>query len=140
MSKVQWSHVLKEFGGLCVFCGSPGTRENRGIVPDHLVPVTKHGELIPGNTVPACQTCNDSRGERDWRPFLRSRFPGDGEAKILDIEAHVALHAYEPVRLEAALSPSELRAYEDLLLQWQQLLLRARELRDAADLRRRDVL
>jgi hypothetical protein len=137
MSKVQWTRVLEEFGGLCVFCGSPGTRENRGIVPDHLVPVTKYGELVPGNTVPACQTCNDSRGEKDWRPFLRSSFPGDAEGQISNVEAHVALHGYEPARLEAALSPSELHAYEHLLSQWEKLLDRARNLRDAANLRRR---
>jgi hypothetical protein len=80
MSTVQWKQLLEEFGGLCIFCGSADTAENRGIVPDHLIPVIRFGELILGNTVPACQTCNDSRGEKDWLPFLRSRFPGDVEA------------------------------------------------------------
>src|ERR1700752_1895750 len=77
MHKAQWEQIKEEFGGRCVFCGEEGTKENRGIVPDHLVPVTRFGELVLGNVVPACQACNDSRGEKDWRPFLRQRFTGD---------------------------------------------------------------
>lgn len=77
MSKAHWQSVRSDFGDLCIFCGSEGTARNRGIVPDHLVPVTRFGELVLGNTVPASQTCNDSRGEKEWRPYLRSVFPGD---------------------------------------------------------------
>jgi hypothetical protein len=137
MSKTQWRSVVEEFGGLCIFCGSAGTVENRGIVPDHLVPVTRFGELVLGNTVPACQTCNDSRGEKEWRPFLREAFPGDAETQIHLVEQHLAKYDYRPVALEEALSASERQSYLSLLKEWEEMLVRARNLRDAAAQRRR---
>lgn len=137
MATSQWKHVLEEFGGLCIFCGSSGTAKNRGIVPDHLIPVTRFGELVVGNTVPACQTCNDSRGEKDWRPFLRSRHPGDAEAQILAVEAHLAKYNYHPASLESALAPHEQAAYATLLRDWGSLIERARALHAAAEKRRR---
>ncbi|WP_367181164.1 HNH endonuclease [uncultured Ramlibacter sp.] len=140
MTREQWARVLKEFGECCTFCGGEPTRENRGIVPDHLVPVTKFGELVPGNVVPACQTCNDSRGEKDWRPFLRSRYPGDAEAQIALVEAHVQAHGYEAIRLETALSIEEQVAYSELLSEWERFLETARRLRDAAEQRRKREL
>lgn len=137
MPNAQWRRVLEEFGGICIFCGSPGTAENRGIVPDHLIPVTQFGELVLGNTVPACQTCNDSRGEKDWRPFLRSRYPGNAETQIAAVEAHIARHGYHPVTLETALAPHEQTAYAALLQDWQSLLETARQLHASAEKRRR---
>lgn len=139
MPTAQWKRVLEEFRGLCIFCGSPGTAANRGIVPDHLIPVTRFGELVLGNTVPACQACNDSRGEKDWRPFLRSRFPGDAEAQITTVEAHLQRYNYHPSSLEAALSPEEQVTYQALLQEWQSLLERARELHASAEKRRRSA-
>jgi hypothetical protein len=139
MSKIQWRSVLEEFGGICIFCGAAGTAENRGFVPDHLVPVTRFGELVLGNTVPACQACNDSRGEKEWRPFLRSVFSGDAEAQIRFVEQHLATYDYHPVSLEDALSPSERESYLQLLKEWDAMLERARNLRDSAAKRRRDA-
>jgi hypothetical protein len=136
MSKAHWQRVLAEFGGLCLFCGSPGTAENRGILPDHLIPVTRYGELVLGNTVPACQTCNDSRGEKDWRLFLRGRFPGDADAQIASVEAHVAQYNYHPATLESALEPREQVEYLSLLQEWESLLEKARKLHASAARRR----
>lgn len=136
MSKAHWLLVLQEFGGLCIFCGSPGTSENRGIVPDHLVPVTRFGELVLGNTVPACQTCNDSRGEKDWRPFLRTRFPSNPEIQIRKVELHLEKHHYHPATLEQALSASEQASYLNLIQEWEALLNKARQLQTSAERRR----
>lgn len=91
VSKQEWALVLAEFDGTCAYCGATASAENRGIVPDHLVAVTDFGELIPGNIVPACQTCNDSRGNKPWRTFLASRFPADAANRIRRIERYVAL-------------------------------------------------
>lgn len=139
MSKAQWARVLEEFGGLCIFCGSPGTAENRGIVPDHLIPVTRFGELVLGNTVPACQTCNDSRGEKDWRPFLRARFPGNPEAQITRVEAHLEKYHYQPSTLESALAPSEQTSYLALIEEWDSVLAKARQLHASAERRRKNA-
>ena len=65
ITKVHWKAVIEEFGGLCVFCGSAGTVENRGIVPDHLVPVTRFGELVLGNTVGVGGKRTNTRSQRN---------------------------------------------------------------------------
>ena len=139
MSKADWSRVLEEFNAICIFCGSEGTAENRGIVPDHLIPVTQFGELVLGNTVPACQTCNDSRGERAWRPFLRMRFPGDAEAQIVRVENHLAKHHYHPPTLENALSAEERESYLALVQEWESMLAKAKALQSSAEKRRKSA-
>lgn len=128
MRKAQWEQIKQDFGAHCIFCGQAGTKENRGIVPDHLIPVTRFGELVIGNTVPACQTCNDSRGEKDWRPFLRERFSGNAEAQIARVESHLARHPYHPPSPEQALSAGELKDYRALLEEWNSMLQRAHRL------------
>ena len=139
MPKAQWERIKAEFVERCVFCGSTATKENRGIVPDHLVPVTRFGELVVGNTVPACQTCNDSRGEKDWRPFIRVTYPNDPEVQITLIEEYLTRHPYHPQSLEVALSHSEQASYLALLANWESLLEKARELHKAAEERRKHV-
>jgi hypothetical protein len=137
MPTAQWKAVLDAFGGLRIFCGGAGTAENRGIVPDHLVPVTRFGEPVPGNTVPACQTCNDSRGEKEWRAFLRSIYFGDAESQIHRVQKYVEKYHYHPVPSEDALSPGERETYLALIKEWELMLEKARRLRGAAAERRR---
>jgi hypothetical protein len=131
LSKRVWATVVEEFGGVCVYCGQAGTEANRGIVPDHVVPVTAFGELVLGNVVPACQRCNDSRGDGDWREFLKSRFPLDVEGQVKKVEAHLERHSYVPATVDLALSGSERAEYEGLLQEGRALMARARILREA---------
>ena len=128
MTKEDWAETLQEFDGLCAFCGSAATAANRGVVADHLIPVTDFGELVAGNTVPACQTCNDSRGNRDWRAFLQSRFANEAALRIAKIDAHVSKYNYSPSSPERSLTPEELEEYRELFRQWDKLLARAKAL------------
>jgi len=137
MSPAEWLRVRQEFGDVCIFCDRKATAENRGIVADHLIPVTQFGELVLGNTVPACQTCNDSRGEKDWRTFLRNRFPGDAQAQIGKVEGHLAKYHYEPPTLESSLSAEERETYLGLVQEWEKLLAKAKALQSALKRRRR---
>jgi len=121
MSDRDWDTLLQEFDIRCAFCGEGATRENRGIVPDHLVPVTDHGELVLGNVVPACQTCNDSRGNRDWREYLRERFPDAANQRIAAIEAYLSQNPYEPVHPDAILNSDELSEYREILAEWEKI-------------------
>jgi 5-methylcytosine-specific restriction endonuclease McrA len=129
MSRKQWEAIKAEFNGQCVYCGEVATKKNRGIVPDHLIPVTRHGELVLGNTVPACQTCNDSRGEKDWRRFLKKKLPAEqAESRIRRIQTHLDQHPYRPVSPTAVFSENELQQYRQLSEDWKALLERARAL------------
>lgn len=136
VSKQEWALVLAEFDGTCAYCGATASAENRGIVPDHLVAVTDFGELIPGNIVPACQTCNDSRGNKPWRIFLASRFPADAANRTRRIERHVAMHNYSPRSPESSLTPEELMQYNALVTEWEVFLVKAQELQSRVAQRR----
>lgn len=136
MPDAVWDGILQEFEGRCVYCGQGPTKENRGIVPDHLVPVTQFGELVIGNTVPACQTCNDSRGDDDWRAYLQERFPEQAAERTTMIEAYLSRHAYEPVHPERVLMPDELAAYNAILADWERVLATASQLYSKVKARR----
>lgn len=136
VSKQEWALVLAEFDSTCAYCGTTATAENRGIVPDHLVAVTDFGELVPGNIVPACQTCNDSRGNKPWRTFLASRFPADAANRVARIEGYIAVHNYSPRSPEASLASEELAQYNDLVAEWEDFLVKAQELQSRVTHRR----
>lgn len=56
---VGQEHLLSRFKGRCAYCG------RRATTWDHIFPVTCGGNSTPGNVVPACRTCNSSKGDRD---------------------------------------------------------------------------
>jgi len=58
--------ALKLFGG-CAFCGSKNTSRK-----DHLVPVISRGDFIRPNVVPACQVCDDSKGQKEYQDWMRN--------------------------------------------------------------------
>jgi hypothetical protein len=67
----------------CVYCGA------RAETWDHLIGLVKDSELRGyghqvGNLVPCCRACNSSKGNRDWREFLRAS--GRDEADCARIE------------------------------------------------------
>ncbi len=58
--------ALEFFGG-CAFCGSKTTSRM-----DHLVPVMSLGDFVRSNVVPACQVCDDSKGQREYHDWMRN--------------------------------------------------------------------
>ncbi len=131
-----WDAILQEFQGRCVYCGQGPTKENRGIVPDHVVPATDFGELVIGNTVPACQTCNDARGNDDWREFLSRRFPSQAEDRIAMIEYHLSQNPYNAVTPDRILTAEELESYNTILADWERVLATASRLYSTVKARR----
>jgi len=58
--------ALRYFGG-CAFCDSKTTSRM-----DHLVPVISLGDFVRSNVVPACQVCDDSKGQREYHEWMRN--------------------------------------------------------------------
>jgi hypothetical protein len=69
--------VWKKTNRRCWFCGDElhpfGGHRHLSFHIDHLVPVCKGGSNDPKNLVPACQYCNQRKGEMSLEEFRRLR-------------------------------------------------------------------
>ena len=57
----EWVEILKQYKFRCAYCGKEFTlfdRETR----DHVIPISKGGDNIKENIVPACRSCNSRKG------------------------------------------------------------------------------
>jgi 5-methylcytosine-specific restriction endonuclease McrA len=57
----EWRAMLDRHDHLCFYCGEPGT-----MTQDHVIPIAKGGRHDAANIVPACKSCNASKGTGDW--------------------------------------------------------------------------
>ncbi|WP_295872575.1 HNH endonuclease [uncultured Zhongshania sp.] len=128
MPKKEWEEIKRSFSEKCAYCGKVALKENRGIVADHVVPATEFGEFVKGNIVPACQTCNDSRGNKCWREFINTKQGSDLADRIAKIEQHLEANPYTAPTAETVLSAQELKKYKQLLEQWDAINAEAKEL------------
>lgn len=73
-SHQEWKECLIFFQGECAYCG--GTpRKGQRLTRDHLEPVSEGGRTVQGNIVPACSSCNSSKGAEEWREwFMKQPF------------------------------------------------------------------
>jgi 5-methylcytosine-specific restriction endonuclease McrA len=62
ISTEQWVRVVNAFDGCCAYCGKNGL-----LSADHFVALASGGKHVIGNLVPACVSCNGSKGAKD--PF-----------------------------------------------------------------------
>ena len=65
----QWGQVKERFNGKCAYC-----EKEKDLTQEHFVPIAKGGEYTHNNIIPACQSCNSSKGNRDffeWYPKFR---------------------------------------------------------------------
>lgn len=73
-SHQDWKNCLIYFGGKCAYCGCT-PRKNQWLTKDHLLPISQGGETIPENIVPACFSCNSSKGAEDFKDwFMKQPF------------------------------------------------------------------
>lgn len=73
-SHQQWKETVIFFGGECAYCGRTMHKGER-LTRDHLEPVSEGGRTVQSNIVPACATCNSSKGATEWREwFMKQPF------------------------------------------------------------------
>ena len=56
----QWESTLEYFGYQCAYCG-----QKEDLEQDHFVPLCMGGGYTVGNIIPACPSCNSSKGGGD---------------------------------------------------------------------------
>jgi len=60
LTRRGWELVKEYFNNRCAYCG----RDNVQLEREHIIPVSKGGELVVENIVPACRRCNNKKGDR----------------------------------------------------------------------------
>lgn len=68
-SHQQWKETVIFFGGECAYCGRT-MRKGERLTRDHLEPIKEGGETTQDNIVPACASCNSSKGASEWREWF----------------------------------------------------------------------
>ena len=82
LTKSEWEEIKTSFNFTCAYCGAQVKLER-----DHIIPLTKGGAFSKGNIVPACKSCNSSKGNRDLLSWYRTRkfYSKEREEKVLQI-------------------------------------------------------
>ena len=101
----------------CFYCEAPEPTRW-----DHLHAVSRGGDTVPGNLVPACGRCDDSKQARDVDEWVNGSSPHRPSADRLPaiqtrISAYQAHFAYEPAEFEAKLSDEALARYQRFRLE-----------------------
>lgn len=60
----QWEQIMTYFNNECAYCGSNGTLEQ-----EHFVPLSKLGNYDKYNIIPACRSCNSSKGNKNFEEW-----------------------------------------------------------------------
>ncbi len=80
----------------CAYCDDPNPTRW-----DHLHPVSLGGDTVPGNLVPACAGCDDSKQNRtleEWALSFSKRAPPKEKVKVIQsrLEEYQRHFSYEP--------------------------------------------
>jgi 5-methylcytosine-specific restriction endonuclease McrA len=81
----QWLVTLKDFGGRCAYC-----YEKPYQVLEHFIPLELGGGTTVDNCVPACRSCNLTKGP--WSPFDLPYYYTRNAQRILAIAPKVKLY------------------------------------------------
>ena len=125
--KAEIAEVTAFFGAdplECVYCGSQDVSRW-----DHLVPVSKGGETVLGNMVPACARCDDSRQHKGYAEWMRSdakwspasRGVPDIEGRLARLRSYVDAFGYSPRTLEERLDERERAALASIRVRLQEI-------------------
>lgn len=66
----DWEKTKEHFSHACAYCGQQGE-----LVMDHAVPINRQslGEHRLGNLVPCCKSCNQEKGDKNFREYLSDK-------------------------------------------------------------------
>ena len=61
----QWRNLKEEYNHLCAYCN-----QKKPLAMDHIVPLSEDGRHDAENIIPACRSCNSSKGKLSLVIFL----------------------------------------------------------------------
>lgn len=71
ISAKDWDDIKDVWGNACAYCGDKSSH----LTQDHVIPLSRGGQDEIGNVVPACKSCNSSKGNKllsEWKIRFRS--------------------------------------------------------------------
>lgn len=69
----QWEALKAAWGG-CAYCGAAGgTTPGTGLQRDTMLPISRGGRYTWDNVVPACASCNASKGNTELTSWMRRK-------------------------------------------------------------------
>lgn len=68
ITKEEWLIIMRSTEWKCFYCGCALNKHNQTI--DHWVPLARGGDHNVTNLVPACKTCNCSKGSKLYREWV----------------------------------------------------------------------
>jgi 5-methylcytosine-specific restriction endonuclease McrA len=74
------------FGHACAYCGA-----QHELTVDHFIPMARGGTHAPSNLVPACRSCNSSKGDSDPEQWYRQQ-PSFNEQRWKQIQKATGHH------------------------------------------------
>ena len=77
----NWKKTKEYFNNKCCYCG-----KTIKLTQDHFIPLSKGGGYVVTNIVPSCQSCNSSKGNKDffeWYP-KQEYYSENREKKVLE--------------------------------------------------------
>ncbi len=96
LTQEQWLNALEYWQRCCAYCGKQANK----LMIEHYVPLTN--PACPGtvatNIVPACGSCNISKGKRDAVEWLVWKF---GETRAHEIQSRILAY-FQSIRLDKA--------------------------------------
>ena len=115
-AKRKFRQAIKySFGGLCSYC-----RCQRATTLDHIKPRSKGGSNLRSNLVPACQSCNHSKGSENWLVwYQRQEFYSKVVEELIEewiTKPYPSMEDDEPginYRTEVCSEPSPIRGRPD---------------------------
>jgi len=68
LTPAQWAAIQEAWGG-CAYCGAGGT----ALQKDCVQPLSRGGRYTLMNVVPACRSCNASKGNEEVTHWMRRK-------------------------------------------------------------------
>jgi len=96
-SEKDWRLTQEYFGHRCAYCGA-----EEKLVIEHAIPINRQalGEHRLGNIVPACDACNKTKGDKDFREFLEGNDQAIAHiATYMDSRNYVPLEDNDQMRM-----------------------------------------
>jgi 5-methylcytosine-specific restriction endonuclease McrA len=88
LTPAQWEALRAAWGG-CAYCG----RTEGSLQRDCVLPISRGGRYTVDNVVPACGSCNASKGNVEATTWLRRKRLDERAFLLRHIEVRTALEA-----------------------------------------------